>query len=210
MCVLERLEAFHKQSVSRVEEESYFDDFDTFEEAIKTLNLPYGKPRDIVDIDDVDGFFMSGDSNTDGSLCIAFQHPDNSVTLLRELCEKNQHGEPLVSHAWLPETNFKEGSPVSLTEQEHFLKMRYYNTSPQKPLVFKYVFMDDEQDESFMPKTQGENPVEPVETEEEKQKALELLMATGLLKKNADGEFEFQRIRYQPNRIGCFNTKDDD
>jgi hypothetical protein len=227
--VLERLEAFTNQSISRVEEESYFDDFDTFEDAIKTLNLPYSKPRDIAELDDVSGFFMAGDSNTEGNLCIAFEHPDGSVTLLREVCERGHNGEPYVSQAWLPEYNFTKESPVSLDEQKRFLQMRFYDTSPKKPLVFRYVFMDDEQDETFKGGIKNEcgkcearsgqpcsktcpavlNTIETAKKEAEEvenAKAIELLISNGMMIKNAEGEYEFKNLAYKPTRIGVITT----
>ena len=200
--VLERLEAFHGQIVSRVEEESYFDEFSDFSEAVKNLNADYVNHNSIkhmIDLDDMDNWTMSGESRTTGCVCIAFEHPDGSVTLLREVCERGHNGEPYVSQAWLPEYNFTKESPISLAEQERFLQMRYYDTSPKKPLVFRYALMDDEEDESFMPKSEEDKKAEA-------DKAIELLISKGMMMKNAQGEYEFKNIPYKPTRIGVITA----
>ena len=150
--VLEKLEAYYDNYpfhiISRVEEETHFDDFQHFSDAVKHLNLEQ-EAHHMVDLDDTSDWAMSGDSNTTGNLCIAFQNADGSITLLREVCEKNKAGVPYLSEAWLPEYNFTKQSPISLSEQERMLQMRYYDGSLSKPLVFRYVYMDDEGDENF-------------------------------------------------------------
>jgi hypothetical protein len=104
--------------------------------------------------------------------------------------------------------------------------MRYYDTSPKKPLVFRYVCHDDEEDEAFKPKTfpcpdcefckkpktweqtkyikgatfmNKDACLECYEADakkEEEQNAIELLVSKGMMKRNAEGELEFQRIEY--------------
>jgi hypothetical protein len=196
--VLERLEAFHGKDISRVEEVTYFDDYRYFFEAAKSLNL-HVTYNHMADLDDTPDWDMSGDSITQGYLCVAFEHPDGSVTLLREVCERNESGEPYVSQAWLPEYNFTKDSPVSLDEQKRFLQMRFYDTSPKKPLIFKYVPMDEEEDESFMPKSEEAKKAENA-------KAIELLISSGMMIKNAEGEYEFKKIPYKPTRIGIITA----
>ena len=171
--VLEKLEAYSGNCVvSRVEEETHFDDFQHFSDAVEKLNLPE-KAEHMVDLDDTADWAMSGDSNTLGNLCIAFKNADDSITLLREVCEKNKAGVPYLSEAWLPEYNFTKQSPVSLDEQERFLQMRYYDGSLSKPLVFRYVYLDDEEDEKF------KKPDEHTQA----------LLDAGKLRRNADGDY---------------------
>jgi len=147
----------------------------------------------------MDNWTMSGESRTTGCVCIAFENADGSVTLLREVCERNKSGEPYLSQSWLPEYNFTKESPISLAEQERFLQMRYYDGSLKKPLVFKYVFMDDEEDESFMPKSEEDKKAEEA-------KAIELLISKGMMIKNAKGEYEFKNFEYKPTRIGVITA----
>ena len=146
--VLERLEAHSGLQISRVEEETYFDDYGHFFDAVGALNLHH-EAKHMVDLDGVADWSMSGDSNTTGQLCIAFENSDGTITLLREVCERDKQGRPYVSEAWLPEYNFNVRSPVPRWEQERFLQMRYYDSSLKKPLVFSYALVDDEEDEKF-------------------------------------------------------------
>lgn len=193
--VLERLEAFHGYAISRVEEESHFDDYPHFFDAVGALGISQKHHGHMVDLDDSNYWNMSGESNTNGTLCVAFENGDGSITLLREVCERNKNGEPYLSQAWLPEYNFTKDSPISLSEQERFLQMRYYDTCPKKPLIFKFVTMDDENDESFMPKSEEAKKAEEA-------KAIELLISKGMMIKNAQGEYEFKNFDYKPTRIG--------
>jgi hypothetical protein len=84
--------------------------------------------------------------------------------------------------------------------------------------------MDDEEDDSFKPKTECGDclckdtcpgvcackdgcPIKAeVLSEEAKKsaedKAVELLISNGMLKRNAMGELEFIRINYRPTRVG--------
>jgi hypothetical protein len=200
--VLERLETVIGKDISRVEEVTYFDDYRYFFEAAKSLNLHISYNH-MADLDDTPEWDMSGDSTTQGYLCVAFEHPDGSVTLLREVCERNKSGEPYVSQAWLPEYNFTKDSPVSLDEQKRFLQMRFYDTSPKKPLIFKYVPLDEEEDESFIPKSEE---AKEAEKKAENAKAIELLISSGMMIKNAQGEYEFKNIPYKPTRIGVITA----
>ena len=157
-----------------------------------------------------------------GYLCVAFEHPDGTITLLREVCERDKKGRPGVSEAWLPEYNFTKHSPVSLAEQEYFLQKRYYDTSPTKPLIFRYGREEDEEDEEFLPKRKekehpicvlcstkcdceyGHNP-RPLKDEGvccSECNQMVLLARMGMIKKNAEGEYEFQKLDYKPGKIG--------
>lgn len=219
--VLERLEEFHGFSVSRVEEETFFDDYRHFFDAVGHLNLQH-EAKHMVDLDDTADWALSGDSNTLGYLCVAFEHPDGTITLLREVCERDKKGRPGVSEAWLPEYNFTKHSPVSLAEQEYFLQKRYYDTSPTKPLIFRYGREEDEEDEEFLPKRKekehpicvlcstkcdceyGHNP-RPLKDEGvccSECNQMVLLARMGMIKKNAEGEYEFQKLDYKPGKIG--------
>ena len=282
--VLESLEAYTGQSISRVEEESHFDDYSHFFDAVGALNVSLKHYRHMVDLDDTDYWLMSGDSNTTGTLCIAFEDGNGHITLLRQVCERNKHGVPYVSQAWLPEYNFTKESPISLSEQVDILQKRYYDSSPKKPLVFRYAFMDDEEDERFkMPdeytqkkldegklrrlpegyyitthpsewkdgedKTKalaelastGKFPCPDCEfckkpktweqtkyikgatfmnkdaclecyeadvKKEEEQNDIEVLVSKGMLKKNSEGEYEFQPVKFTPGRIGRIGGSD--
>lgn len=253
--VLESLEAYTGQSISRVEEESHFDDYRHFFDAVGALNLHH-EAKHMVDLDDTADWAMSGDSNTTGNLCIAFEDGNGYITLLRQVCERNKHGVPYVSQSWLPEYNFTKESPVSLSEQEYFLQKRYYDSSPKKPLVFRYVYEDDEDDEKFKKPDEttqkwldagklrrnadgdyiscppsewkdGEEKTkalaelaskgeEAIKAEEEAHRALaledetaiEVLVSKGMLKKNSEGEYEFQPVKFTPGRIGRINGSD--
>ena len=225
--VLERLESAHGITVSRVEEETFFDDYKHFSDAVKHLNLER-EANHMVDLDDTSDWAMSGDTNTLGYLCVAFENADGTITLLREVCAKNKNGVPYVSHAWLPEYNFTKDSPVSLTEQEYFLQKRYYDGSLTKPRVFRYALEDDEEDEEFLPKRKekehpicvlcskvcdcayGHNP-RPLKDEGvccSECNQMVILARMGMLKKNAQGEFEFQRLAYRPT-IGLIQPQKD-
>ena len=226
--VLERLEAFEKRGITRVEQETHFDDYDTFVEGVKNLNQSLRRFNHMVDLDDTDCWAMSGDSRTTGYLCVAFEHPDGQITLLREVCAKKD-GVPYTSESWLPEYNFTKQSPVSLDEQVRFLQWRYYETSPTNPLVFRYVLEEDEEDEAFLAKHKehptcvlcskkcecqyGHNPY-PLYQKDTQGKCcnacnqMVLLARLGMLKVNAEGEFEFLPMKYKPSMIGI--TKGDD
>jgi len=222
--VLESLEAFYDNrfEISRVEEETHFDGYRHFFDAVGALNLHH-EAKHMIDLDDTPDWAMSGDSNTTGLLCIAFEDGNGHITLLRQVCERNKNGVPYVSQAWLPEYNFTKESPISLSEQIDILERRYYDSSPKKPLVFRYAFMDDEEDDSFKkpcPKCDACGVPESDEcksdcayqakrkAECEAEEAIELLVSKGMLKKNSEGEYEFQPVKFTPGRIGRIGGSD--
>jgi len=144
LLVLEQLQKSHPTRITRVEVETLFDDYINPSDAIESLGLD--SLTHLIDLERIPDWHMDGDHETGGFLCVAFENYDGTVTILDQVCERDENGVPFVSDAWMPENNFNNNSTIPLDEQEDILKKRYCDGNPKKPLIFKFTTEDYELD----------------------------------------------------------------